>query len=163
MTIAFDDVWVSSYFDGTITRIDPDTEKVVAEITTEQGPQIMAEAGGLLWVSTTDVDAVQAIDPQTNEIVATVDTPVAPDGLAFDGSILWVATEIGPELVGIDVGDPSGRGGVDRRGPRVDQREPGDGVRGRLALVADPRRRHGLASDAARLRNLGGTSTVPGP
>jgi hypothetical protein len=47
---------------------------------------------------------VQAIDPTTNEIVATVDTPTAPDRLAFDGNILWVATEIGPELVGIDLG-----------------------------------------------------------
>ena len=102
MTFAFDDIWVSSYFDGTITRIDPVNGKVVAEITTEQGPQIMEEAGGLLWVSCTDVDHVQAIDPATDEVVSTVETPVAPDGLAFDGTTLWVATEIGPELAGID-------------------------------------------------------------
>ena len=38
MTVAFEDIWVSSYFDGTITRIDPTNGKVVAEITTEQGP-----------------------------------------------------------------------------------------------------------------------------
>jgi YVTN family beta-propeller protein len=64
----------------------------------------MMDAFDLLWVSATDADAVQAIDPTTNEVVATVDTPTAPDGLAFDGNILWVATEIGPELVGIDLG-----------------------------------------------------------
>jgi DNA-binding beta-propeller fold protein YncE len=102
VTAAFDSVWVSSYFDGTITRIDPETDKAVAEITTDQGPQIMAEAGGLLWVSCTDTDTVQAIDPETNEVVATLDTPVTPDGLAFDGTTLWVATELGPELAGID-------------------------------------------------------------
>lgn len=102
-TFAFDDVWVSSYFDGTVTRIDPDTEKGRRGDHHGAGPADHGRGRGLLWVSTTDVDAVQAIDPQTNEIVATVDTPVAPDGLAFDGSILWVATEIGPELVGIDV------------------------------------------------------------
>ena len=102
VTSAFDDIWVSSYFDGTITRIDPANGKVLAEITTEQGPQIMAEAGGLLWVSCTDTDTVNAIDPATDEVVATVDTAVTPDGLAFDGTTLWVATEIGPELTGID-------------------------------------------------------------
>ena len=102
VTFAFHDIWVSSYFGGTITRIDPASGKVVAEITTEQGPQIMEEAGGLLWVSCTDVDHVQAIDPATDEVVATVQTSVAPDGLAFDGTVLWVATEIGPELTGID-------------------------------------------------------------
>ena len=149
VTSAFDDIWVSSYFDGTITRIDPANGKVLAEITTEQGPQIMAEAGGLLWVSCTDVDHVSAIDPATDEVVATVETPVTPDGLAFDGTTLWVATEIGPELTGIDPSTQEVVADGDGRGPRADQREPGDGVRGRLAVAADPRRRRGPSGRAA--------------
>ena len=67
MTVAFDSVWVSNYVDSTITRIDPATGDVVAEIDTEFGPQIMVEAAGALWVSSVDSDAVQrSIPPATS-------------------------------------------------------------------------------------------------
>jgi DNA-binding beta-propeller fold protein YncE len=101
---AFESVWVSNYGADTITRIDPATGSVLAEVETADGPQIMTLAADSLWVSSTDADVVQRIDQSTNEVVATIPTPFAPDGLAFDGTfILWVATEAGPQLAGIEI------------------------------------------------------------
>ena len=97
-------MWVSNYLDSTITRIDPVTEKVLAEIDLQPGPQIMLEVAGSIWVSCTDFGAVQRIDPATNEVSEPITTPIAPDGLAFDGATLWVATENGPQLAAIDPG-----------------------------------------------------------
>jgi hypothetical protein len=111
----------------------------------------MVEADGLLWVSCTDVDVVQAIDPETNEIVATVETPIASDGLAFDGTTLSVATESGPELAGMDPVSQEIVSAVGRRRRRPDQRVPGDGVRGGVAVAADLRAGHGAPRRAARL------------
>jgi streptogramin lyase len=110
VTVAFDSVWVSNYLDSTITRIDPATGDVVAEIDTEFGPQIMAVAAGGLWVSSVDTDAVQRIDPATNEPGPPITTEALPDGLLEHDGSLWVATDLGPILQRLDpaTGDITG-------------------------------------------------------
>jgi streptogramin lyase len=95
-------VWVSNYLDSTITRLDPAAGEVIAEIDTEFGPQVMAEAGDGLWVSSVDSDAVQRIDPATNEPDPAIGTEALPDGLLLHDGALWVATDLGPILQRVD-------------------------------------------------------------
>ena len=100
--MAFESVWVSNHLDPTIARLDPATGRVVAEIATEFGPQVMAEAGGGLWVSSVDSDAVQRIDPSTNEAGPPIAAEALPDGLLLHDGALWVATDLGPILQRVD-------------------------------------------------------------
>jgi streptogramin lyase len=92
----------STYLDSTITRLDPATGEVVAQIATEFGPQVMAEAAGSIWVSSVDSDAVQRVDPATNEPDPPITTEALPDGLLEHAGSLWIATDLGPILQRLD-------------------------------------------------------------
>ena len=43
-------VWVANNGDGTVSRIDPDTDTVVARIETGYHPQWLAVDNGFVWV-----------------------------------------------------------------------------------------------------------------
>jgi YVTN family beta-propeller protein len=98
ITAAFGSVWVvNSEFRvhdrGSVTRIDPDTGKVVATITVGSVLLEVAPGAGALWVSNSGENTVSRIDPSSNEVVATVDVCHAPGGLAAAGTTVWVACE----------------------------------------------------------------------
>ena len=44
-------MWVANSADGTVSRVDPETDEVVATITVGASPQDIVVAGGLVWVS----------------------------------------------------------------------------------------------------------------
>jgi virginiamycin B lyase len=95
VTFALDDVWVSSYFDGSITRIDPETEEVVATVETPVAPDGLAFDGTTLWVATEIGPELAGIDVATQEVVA--EATVADNGLinanqvmAFEDGSLWL-------------------------------------------------------------------------
>jgi streptogramin lyase len=79
-TMAFGSLWVSNFVSSSVSRIDPRSGKVVAEIATAFG-QIMPEASGKLWVSAVDADALQPIDPSSNTAGTEITTEALPDGL----------------------------------------------------------------------------------
>jgi YVTN family beta-propeller protein len=43
-------MWVTSHCDGTVSRIDPSTDKVVATIETGYFPKWLAVGNGFVWV-----------------------------------------------------------------------------------------------------------------
>jgi virginiamycin B lyase len=85
-----------------VTRLDPVTGTVRAEISTELGPQGIAAVAGSLWVSSLEGRSVQAIDPATDEAGPPIETELLPDGLLAHGGSLWVVTDMGPLLQRID-------------------------------------------------------------
>lgn len=102
MTAAFGDVWVSNYFDTSVSRIDPARGKVISTIEVELGGQVMAVVGGCLWISAVDTNVVQCIDPSTERVETFDEIGDYPDGLlALDG-LLWIASDLGPELRRLD-------------------------------------------------------------
>ena len=53
-------MWVTNNCDGTVTRIDPATNEVVATIETGHHPKWLAVGGGHVWVGLT----AEAWDPE---------------------------------------------------------------------------------------------------
>jgi YVTN family beta-propeller protein len=98
-------VWVSNTDDGTVTRIDPSSNEVVAEVSVGGTPGDLAVAGdGSLWVANPELGGVQRIDSSSNARTPDLLIPVSDDGSAMDLAIdryLWV-TVVGEELVQID-------------------------------------------------------------
>ena len=91
--IGFDSVWVPGHHDKTTTRIDPDTNKVIAVI---QGTGWRAEpalaVGDVLWV-TGQLNDTTWIDPKTNTVTKTV-PPVKGSlhSIAYGFNSLWFTT-----------------------------------------------------------------------
>ena len=94
-------VWVANHHGrptGSVWRIDPRKNRVVARIrvgeTPELGPAWMAAGAGSVWVGVPGIEAVVRIDPKRNAVEAIV--PV-PDGgvcgqIVADDAGVWVAS-----------------------------------------------------------------------
>ena len=87
-------VWVANSGGGTVSRIDPATNRVIATIKVGGRPTHLTAQSGALWVTTPH--SLQWIDPATNQVVQTLPLPAGPGdaALAFDGS-LWVSLDDG--------------------------------------------------------------------
>ena len=95
-------VWVENR-DGTVSRIDPATNTVVATITLpfELGNSAsgwIVTGNGSVWVSNYGVNTVTRIDAATNKVVATISVGDAPTGLAVTPGAIWVANHLGRSL-----------------------------------------------------------------
>jgi YVTN family beta-propeller protein len=99
-------VWVENR-DGTVSRIDPGTNTVVATITTPfvlsggVGGWIVTGAGSV-WISNYGANSVTRIDAATNHVVATIPVGANPTGLAVTPGAVWVANHHGRSLSRID-------------------------------------------------------------
>jgi YVTN family beta-propeller protein len=80
-------VWVANSGDGTVSRIDPATNKVIATIGVGGRPTHLTAQSGALWVTTPD--SLQWIDPATNKVVQTLPLAAGPGdaALVFDGCL----------------------------------------------------------------------------
>jgi YVTN family beta-propeller protein len=62
-------IWVANHDAHTVTRIDPATDQVLANISVPSEPHRVAFGEGAVWVANWHINSVTRIDPQTNEIV----------------------------------------------------------------------------------------------
>jgi YVTN family beta-propeller protein len=91
--VAEGSVWVANRGDGTISRVDPATNRVIATIGVGANPTRLTADAGAVWVA--NREGLQRIDPATNQVVRTLPLHVGPgDVLAADGR-LWVSLEDG--------------------------------------------------------------------
>jgi YVTN family beta-propeller protein len=98
-------IWVSNTDDGTVSRIDPSTNEVVATVSVSGEPADLAIAGdGTVWVANPGLGAIQRIDPASNARAPDVAIQVGDAGTPLDLAIdryLWVSV-VGEELVQVD-------------------------------------------------------------
>jgi YVTN family beta-propeller protein len=83
-------LWVASYSDGVLSRVDTATRAVTA--TVHVGGQlgsVGADASGV-WVSVFDGGAVARIDPDRRTVVGRVAVGGRPSGIAFANGAVWV-------------------------------------------------------------------------
>lgn len=133
--LAADDrsVWVTSYWDDAIVRVDTASETVVTTIREPgQGPSGVAVSGNTIWVANSRAGTVVRIDGPSNQVTATVSLPChqpcpigpTPLALAATANALWVRNEqsgtlsrIDPTtnqvVATIDIGAFDGRAGLD--------------------------------------------------
>jgi virginiamycin B lyase len=116
-------IWMMTDTKGTLARIDPDTNKVVAEILLPSGSYCPVFGEKALWVTSTEGNSVSRIDPNTNLIVETIAVGKAPRFLAVGEGAVWTlnqtegnVTRIDPKtnkvVATIEVGVPGGGGDI---------------------------------------------------
>jgi len=96
---------------NSLAAIDPDTNRVVAEIPVGARPGSVLSANGALWVANLDDGTVMRIDPRARRVVRTIATGTAPSGLAGGGGAVWA---IGGERGVVLRIDPAFNAVVDR-------------------------------------------------
>jgi DNA-binding beta-propeller fold protein YncE len=106
-------VWVTSGADGTLTRIDPQTRKIVGR-PLQLGHGISAVAVGRksVWVSSPRTSSVLRVDPTADRVVGRIHVGGRPGALIVSGGRVWVADEEG---AGVSAINPEGER-VFRRG-----------------------------------------------
>ncbi len=69
MTVGDGSLWVANHDAGTVTRIDPNTDQVVANIDVPSEPHRITFGEESIWVSNWHDNSVSRIDPETNQLV----------------------------------------------------------------------------------------------
>lgn len=99
-------VWIANLRGGSVARIDPATNKVVATVavgpTGTSGPNWLAEGLGSIWVGIPNAGIVSRISETTNKVEATipVTSPASPcGGMATGTSAVWITSCDGGNLV----------------------------------------------------------------
>jgi DNA-binding beta-propeller fold protein YncE len=95
-------VWAGNFDDGTLTRIDPASNRVVGHVDIPSGPGEAAAGAGAVWVTNTRAGTVARFDPRTAKRVATVRVGPQPGGVAVGSDAVWVANGGGPTVSRID-------------------------------------------------------------
>jgi YVTN family beta-propeller protein len=95
LEIAFDSVWVSNPKLNAIQRLDPATNKVVAEVKVNRPVAAMTAGFGSLWVASRGDKSIVRIDAKTNKVTASVPVTVANSegSLAAGGGAVWALTD----------------------------------------------------------------------
>lgn len=101
-------VWVPNTKDGTVSRVDPRTRKVVTTIKLGPPPRFTGyldaavSAGGSVWVARDIGDEIDRIDPKTNRLAARIEVESRPGGLTAGGGYVWAFHFLGPYVTRID-------------------------------------------------------------
>lgn len=81
-------VWVASE-DTVVSRVDPDTNEVVAEVFVARAPVAIAAGEDALWITSTAGDTVTRVNPHTNAVVETVKVGPKPGRVVVGEGGVW--------------------------------------------------------------------------
>jgi YVTN family beta-propeller protein len=91
--LAFDgtNIWVTNNGSGTVSKINPATNTVIATVTTPgPRPEGIAFDGTNIWVANSSLGTVSRINPTTNTVIDSITVGTSPEAIAFDGTNIWV-------------------------------------------------------------------------
>jgi YVTN family beta-propeller protein len=94
-------VWVASE-DGTVSRVDAATRRVVQRIPVGRDPAGVAAGDGAVWVTTSGDRSVSWINPATNTVVKRTTVGNGPTGIALGDGAVWVANSLDNSVVRIN-------------------------------------------------------------
>ena len=119
-------IWVLSEPEGTLTRIDAETDRILgAPVDLGKGVAAVAVGGGSVWVSDERTGELLRVDDETSRVTQRIKIGGHPGPLVYGGGRVWVADTRGAGITAVNA-----------KGGRV--------VRRRLAAAhrpAPPRRR----------------------
>ena len=92
LAIAFGSVWTPICSDGSVQRVDPKSQKIVATIAsgvanTEGG---ITAGGGSIWMPSDAAGVLSRIDPATNKVVSKISIPPGSFTAAFEAGSVWI-------------------------------------------------------------------------
>lgn len=96
-------VWIADALDGTVSRLEPERDRVV---TIPVGPDAVALAfgGGALWVAERGDRTVAQVSPSSNKVVRRIEIANAPSALAVGFGSVWVGSAVDQTVSQIDAG-----------------------------------------------------------
>jgi streptogramin lyase len=108
---------------GILSRIDPESNKAVAEIAVTPNSASCIYADGAVWVTTPEKNLLTRVDPKTNQVVATIAIGPEPRFLTAgagsiwtmnqgDGTVSRVDAKTNKLLVNIEAGIPGAGGEI---------------------------------------------------
>jgi len=106
-------VWLVTSKAGILSRIDPQTNQVVARIAVAPDSYAAAFGFGAVWVTNTgpvktdSAGSVQRIDPETNRVIATIPVGRSPRFLVSGEGGVWVLNQADGSVSRIDPGSNS--------------------------------------------------------
>lgn len=83
-------IWVPSDAAGIISRIDPSSNEVIAEVEVVPGTFFLAFGFDSLWAVSSEKQLLQRIDPATNSVSGTVELGNQPGFLVAGEGAVWV-------------------------------------------------------------------------
>ena len=92
---------MTNRFDGTISRIDPDTSEI-REIPVGLDPRGIVVGFGDVWVALAGSNTVVRIDPETNSVTQTIGVGNAPGSLLVTEDAVWVVNTLDDTVSEID-------------------------------------------------------------
>lgn len=104
VTVDVGSVWLSSKSKNTLTRIDPKTNTVVANIPLDQPCSGLATGFGSVWVPLCGEQVLARVDEATNKVIAKIPTTIADsEGLITTSTdTVWMVTGSKDTLVRIN-------------------------------------------------------------
>jgi virginiamycin B lyase len=123
IAVGAESVWVMIDKNGTLARIDPATNKAVAEIAVAPGSYTVAFGDGTVWVTSTEKSVLTRVNARTNIVEETIPVGPRPRFLAVgegsvwtlnqgDGSISRVDVKTNKVVATIEAGIPGGGGEI---------------------------------------------------
>jgi YVTN family beta-propeller protein len=86
-------IWVVSDIKGVLSRIDPATNKVAAEIEVAPGSVSTVYAEGALWVASPDKSVLTRVDARTNKVTDTIPVGPTPRFLTVGAGSIWTLNQ----------------------------------------------------------------------
>jgi YVTN family beta-propeller protein len=104
LAIAFGSIWVPICSDGSVQRVDPKSQKIVATIpsgvaNTEGG---ITAGEGSIWMPSDAAGVLSRIDPATNQVVSKISIPSDSFTAAFDAGSVWITSTKNNLLTRVD-------------------------------------------------------------
>jgi peptide/nickel transport system substrate-binding protein len=87
---------------NSVVEVDPETNRLTADVPVGTGPTSVAAGDGAVWVTNTADQTVERIDPRTHTVRQTVRVGDGPGGIAFGAGAIWVANGLAGEVSRID-------------------------------------------------------------
>jgi virginiamycin B lyase len=97
-----DSIWMLVDSKTTLARVDPDQNKVVAEMRLPSGCNSIAFGENALWVTCPSEPRLLRINPATNLVDKRIDVAAGPRSVAFGAGSVWVLCEKEGKIARID-------------------------------------------------------------
>ena len=107
---AFGSVWVANGPAQTVTRLNPETNAVIARIPTPDTATVVGVGAGAIWLTSFPGNSLSRIDPKSNRVTRTISLApegTGPIGVTVFGGFVWVANHNGEPTTSVSKIDPA--------------------------------------------------------
>ena len=93
VTVSKDSVWIVSDAKGVLSRIDPKTNQVKAEVTVPAGSVAVEYSEGAVWVTANKSGKLIKVDAKKNKVLKEIEVGPMPRFLTSGGGSIWTVNQ----------------------------------------------------------------------